>query len=427
MSLRPYQLEAADTLDDGDLLVLATGLGKTRTLSEVVRREADRGGLTLWVAHRNELLGQASQALRNWWLTPEVNVLVRSIQELRGKPPIPDVTMLVWDEAHHAVSDDWSRLRTEQYPRAKLVGATATPQRGDGKGLGLHFKRIVNPIGVREAIEAGYLVRPTVLRPDRALGPGELAQRPEQAWVDHAQRPDRRQMKTIVFYPTVDLAVQGACAFREAGAVTAAVWGDMPAEQRRKTLELFARGEIQVLANCNLLTEGFDVPDTECVILARGFGSASGYLQAVGRAMRVAPGKSGALVLDLRGCSHEHGEPDDERTYHLEGKGIRRAGDGAECRFCPVCGSVVAGTGCELCGHSGEMRRRPPRVLGLALDRFARVRKDDSEAQALRLSRWLRECRSKGWNEGRALHRFKGAYGDWPARDVVTRARVLAT
>jgi DNA repair protein RadD len=412
VTLRPYQQAAVDDLRDGDLLVSPTGTGKTKMLCQVALNEVAGGGMALWVAHRLELLAQASNALREAWLTPELNVLVRSIQELRSSPPLP-VSMLIVDEAHHLPSDDWGRLITEQYPRAKLVGATATPERGDGRGLGSMFKRIVSTITVKEAIAQGYLVQPTVLRPSRELGPGELAQRPEQAWLDHA-----KGLKTIVFYPSVDLAVQGACAFRDAGAVAAAVWGAMPAENRRKALEMFARGEIEVLTSVNLLTEGFDVPDVECCILARGFGTSGGYLQAVGRALRPVAGKKRALVLDLRGCSHAHGDPDDDRSFHLEGRGIRRANDAPDVRFCPVCGVPTTGTACEECGHSGEMRKRPPRVLGLPLERFARVRQDDDAAQAKRLARWLSEARAAGSKDGRALHRFKGTYGDWPSRAV---------
>lgn len=418
--LRPYQKAAVADIRDGDLIVQPTGTGKTITLCEIASAEAHRGGLALWVAHRHELLAQASNALRAAWLTPELNVLVRSIQELRAKPPL-HVTAMIWDEAHHCMSDDWSRLRTEQYPRVALFGATATPERGDGRGLGGLFRRIVSTITVKEAIAQGYLVPATVLRPERALGPGELAQDPVGAYLEHAEGT-----KAIAFFPTVELAIEAATRFRE-HVPSAAIWGDMPAADREKKVQAFANGELRVLTSVNVLTEGFDVPDTETCILARGFGTAGGYLQAVGRVLRPAKGKTRATVLDLRGVSHEHGEPDDDRTYHLSGRGIRRPQDDIDVRFCPVCGQPVTSVECEQCGHSGEMKRRRPRVLGLPIDRFARVRTDDDDARAVRLSRWLGECRSKGWKEGRALHRFKGAYGDWPSRSLVTKAKALTS
>lgn len=422
MNLRPYQERVVDDIQHGDLIVSPTGTGKSVMLAEIASRCVANGGVPLAVAHRVELIHQLSNTFREAWLSPEVNVFVRSIQELR-RGNGPHATMLIVDEAHHLPSDDWSQLISEQYPRAFLVGATATPERGDGRGMGsVGFRRIVTTLTVREAIEQDYLVKPDVLRPDRALGPGELAQDVITAYRTHAMGT-----KAISFHPSVEVAIQMACRFRdEAGIPAAAVWGDMPAKDRARIIVEFAAGKLRVLTSVAVLTEGFDVPDVETVIIARGYGTAGGMLQAIGRGLRLAPGKTRCLVLDLRGVTHDHGEPDDDRTFHLDGRGIRRPSDDIDVRFCPVCGSPVAGQECELCGHSGEMRLRPPRVLGLPIDRFARVRRDDDEARALRLSKWLQECRAKGWKEGRALHRFKGAYGDWPAQSVVSKARALA-
>jgi superfamily II DNA or RNA helicase len=420
--LRPYQLAPIEGLEDGDLIVSPTGTGKSVILAEIARREVDAGGLALAVAHRTELLGQLSNKFRDAWLTPELNVLVRSIQELRLAPPIPGVTMLLWDEAHHAAGDDWMRLRTEQYPRAKLVGFTATPERGDGRGMGsAGFRRIRTTISVKEAVAAGYLVKPDVIRPSRALAPGELAQDPLDAYLEHA-----RGTRAISFHPNVQLAIEAACKFRE-HVPAAAVWGDMPSKDRVAVLQRFARGELLVLTSVNVLTEGFDVPETETCILARRFGTRGALVQAGGRVLRPAPGKTRGLILDLCGVTHDLGELDDDVTYHLEGRGIRRPSDEIDVRFCPVCGAPVVGKECDQCGHAGEMKLRRPRVLGLPMERFARVRQDDDDARAARLSRWLGECRAKGWKEGRALHRFKGAYGDWPSRELVTRARSLTS
>jgi superfamily II DNA or RNA helicase len=420
VTLRPYQEAAVSQLQGGDLLVSPTGTGKTVMLAEWARRQTLAGKRVLWVAHRNELIFQASATLRRWWLEPELNVKVRSIQQLRqGTTPPADV--LIVDEAHHLPSDDWSRLRTEQYPDAELVGATATPERGDGRGMGGLFRRIVPTLTVKEAIANGFLVPSTVLRPERPLGPGELAQHPVEAYYDTC-----RSSRAIIFAPTVDLAIQWACRLRDEKGVPAfAIFGAMTKMEREEKLRLFAEGKVRVLTSVNVLTEGFDVPEVEVVVLARGFGTAGGYLQAVGRGLRPSSGKTGCLVLDLRGASHLHGEPDDDRTYHLDGRGIRRDGDSVDVRFCPVCGAPVAGEECETCGHEGTMRMRPPRVLGLPMARFARIRQDDDDARARRLGRWLGECRSKGWKEGRALHRFKGAYGEWPGRELVNKARAL--
>lgn len=405
VTLRPYQAAAIADLQDGDLLVSPTGTGKTRMLCAMAEREAHGGGFALWVAHRHELLHQASQALRDAWLTPEMNVLVRSIQELRKGVPIPGVTLLIWDEAHHAPSDDWSQLRLIQYPLAGFIGATATPERGDGRGMGSMFKRIVETITVRDAIDQGYLVQPTVLRPARPLASGELAQDPVDAYLEHA-----RGTKAIVFCSGVEIAIEYATRFRDY-VPTAAVWGDMPAEDRKKKLAAFARGELLVLTSVSILTEGFDVPDVETCILARGFGTAGGYLQAVGRVLRPSVGKTRALVLDLRGTSHDWGDPDEPRSFHLEGAGIRRPSDGVDVRFCPVCGSPSAATACETCGYEGELRRRKPRVLGLPLDRFARQRQASTDEQIKALAQYIHLGRTKNYKIGWAIKRWEAVHG----------------
>lgn len=421
MTLRPYQEAAVSQLQDGDLLVSPTGTGKTVMLAELARRETANGMRVLWVAHRNELIHQASNALRAAWLDPELNVWVRSIQQLRTGKDSPPADVLIVDEAHHLPSDDWSQLRTAQYPDACLVGATATPERGDGRGMGALFSRIVPTLSTRAAIDAGYLVPADVLRPDKPLAPGELAQHPVDAYLEHAAGT-----QAIIFAPSVELAIQWACQLRDEKGVPAfAIFGAMLKMEREEKLRLFAEGKVRVLTSVSVLTEGFDVPSVDTVVLARGFGTAGGFLQAVGRGLRPHPGKTRCLLLDLRGASHLHGDPDDERTYHLDGRGIRGPGDDIDVRFCPVCGVPVAGGECEQCGHAGTMRMRPPRVLGLPIQRFAVLRQDDDEARARRLGRWLGECRAKGWKEGRALHRYKGAYGEWPGRDLVNKAKAL--
>ncbi len=426
--LRPYQRAALDEvwrlLESGKrapLVVSPTGTGKTRLCVEALRLFSTVNGPGLWVAPRKELLHQASNTLRAAGLEPEVDVYVRSNQELSlPGAQVPNVRFVVWDEAHHGAAESWSTLRT-LLPRATFLGATATPERGDGKGLHQVFDCMVVAITVREATEAGYLVPADILRPHQALAPGELAQDPVDAYEQHAGGT-----KAILFAPTVDSAVQYATRLRERGRRAGTVWGEMPKAARERVVQDFAEGRIDVLTSVNALTEGFDVPDVETVILARGFGTAGGYLQAVGRGLRPAPGQTRCLVLDLRGCSHEHGEPADERTFHLEGKAIRRKGEGEDVRFCPVCGAPTVSTACEQCGHEGEMRRRPPRVLGLPIDRFARFIREPDEERAKRLARWLGEARAKGHKEGSACHRYKGTYQEWPSPTVLTRARALA-
>lgn len=401
------------------LLCMPTGTGKTRTAVEACWGHVQQGGRPLFVAPRRELVSQAQRALRERGLHL---AWVRTIQELsRPNAEIPNATMVVLDEARHYVADAWGELRAK-LPNALFLGLDATPERGDGRGLGGMFDALVEAITVKDAIAQGYLVPPVTLRPVRLLAPNEIAQDPIDAYFEHAPGTS-----AVVFASTVNQAIQYACRFRERGISAAAVFGEMSDRERDAALVDYASGQIKVLTNAYLLTEGWDAPRTETVIIARSFGTAGGWLQAVGRGLRPSPetGKSACTILDLRGVSHEHGDPDEHRTWHLDGRAARRACDDENIRFCPVCGSPVIGEQCETCGHAGEMRHRPPRVLGLPMQRFARVRQDDDDARAARLAKWLKLARVKGWKEGQALHRFKAAYGDWPSRALVARARSL--
>lgn len=422
MTLRDYQLraltEASGHFAKGArsvLLQLATGLGKTRTAVHACQRHLELGGKgVLFVAPRRELVTQAVAAFGG----PRPNVHVRTIQSLSDD--VPDVSLVVLDEARHYLSDEWSKLR-EKLPHAFYLGLDATPERADGRGLGTMFDVLVPGLPIRDAIARGYLVAPEVVRPDRALEAGELAQDPVDAYLGFAPKS-----KAIGFFPSVAEAQRMAAKFCERGVRAAAVWGEMPTRDRESALKALADGDLDILTNQYLLGEGLDIVSVETVILARGFGTAGAYLQAVGRALRPAPGKTRALVLDLRGISHVHGDPDEPRTYHLEGKAVRRKGEGEDVQFCPVCGAPTATAACEQCGHAGEMRARPPRVLGLPMTRFAKLRQDDEEQRALRLSRWLSAARARGWREGQAMHRFRAAYGDWPSRSLLARARSMA-
>jgi superfamily II DNA or RNA helicase len=413
VTLRPYQQHVVDAVRASvasgrwaPLVVMPTGTGKTRTAAAIVRAHA---GPALWVAPRIELVGQAREQLDG------TGCIVATNQSLLDAD-VPASSLVIWDEAHHAAGAKWSELRAK-LPAAVFVGLTATPERGDGRGLGGIFDDLIVGITVKDAVAQGHLVPAEVLRPDRALGAGELAQHPVDAYLEHA-----RGTQAIVFASTVALAEEYADLYKSRGVAAACVHGDLPSPLRAAALADYSARRVQVLTSVAVLTEGFDAPLTETVILARGFGTPGGYLQAVGRGLRPSPGKTRCLVLDLRGCSHDHGEPDDARIYSLDGKAIRRAED-EQLRFCPVCGMPTTTTACEQCGYEGELRLRKPRVLGLPMQRFARVRQDDTEARAARLRKWLGEARAKGHKPGAAMHRFKAVYGRWPTTDILARAR----
>ena len=413
--LRSFQAESLEearaAIDGGAqsvLIVQPTGCGKTRTAVEACRNHVRLGGLPMFVAPRRELISQATATLMAAGLEPGHDVFVRTIQELSmPNAEIPLATMVVLDEARHYVADAWRRLR-DRLKDALYLGLDATPERGDGRGLGSMFDTLVEAITIRDAIDGGFLVPVDVIRPDHALGPDQLAQDPVAAYMQYAPKTS-----AVVFCASVELAKAYASSFRSVGVSVEAVWGDMPTANRDRVLREYSEGKVQVLCNVHLLTEGWDAPRTETVILAGSVATVGGLLQRTGRGMRLSPetGKKKCTVLDLRGCTHLLGEPDDDRTWHLDGRAARLAVDKPEVKFCPVCGAVVIHNACEQCGHTGDMRKRKPRVLGLPMDRFKRQHEMPDAEAAKALRGYMHVARSKGFKRGWAFHAFESKYG----------------
>jgi DNA repair protein RadD len=424
MNLRPYQIDALERLRRAmqqgarrPLLVAPTGSGKTRILAEIARRAVERGRRTLWLAHRAELIDQAAETLTALGLTvgarcssssvppnPFAPVQVASVQTLLARGDRPPADIVIADEGHHfAVAAEEYSACIKDYEF--VVGGTATPERGDGCGLRGTFDAIVVGATVRQLIDDGYLVACEVMRPDRPLEPGKIAQNPVDAYVSHA--PGRR---AIVFCKSVQLADEYAAEFTMRGIVARSISAETPLTERRMYIDAFRRGAVQVLTNCYVLTEGFDAPELSCVILARGCGSPGMYLQMIGRALRPAPGKTDALLLDLRGVSHDHGRPEDDREFSLDGRGIRLRDPNS---YCPVCGAPrTPPDACESCGYaaSGEDAAKPDVVTGDRLVKYARKRQESGEDRFATLVRWMRVAKEKGYKPGWLFAKWKAVY-----------------
>lgn len=430
--LRPYQLRAiergSEAIAGGAnavLFCMPTGTGKTRLAVEIcLRHVRNVGGIPLWIAPRRELVSQGAATLESAGLEPGHDCFVRSIQALLASAELPrGITLVVLDEARHYVADEWGLIR-KMFPDAIIVGLDATPERGDGRGLGGLFDVIIEPITIREAIELKFLVPPETFRPERALLANELARDPLDAYLEKAPGSS-----AVVFCRDVAHAKELAERFAERGVSAAAIWGEMREADRDNVLDLFARGEIKVLTNMHVLTEGWDAPITDCVILARHFPTPGGMIQATGRGARPHPGKKSYKLIDLTGCTHVHGEPDEPRTWHLHGRASTRLGAplADDVRFCPVCGGVAAaGAPCPSCGYDGdERRKRKPRILGLAIDRFARQRQESDEQKAKKLAFYLSDARRQQHHIYRAMKRFEGVYGHMPTPAIKRLARSL--
>lgn len=426
MILRDYQEHAiADARAScaagrrAPLIVSPTGSGKTTIGGAIaVRHLAAGGSRVLWLAHRRELIEQAASRLTDFGLTvgviaanacrpnPFARVQVASVQALRAREQTPAASLVVFDEAHHFPAAEWRGL-AKAYASSVRIGLTATPERGDGQGLGELFDAIVVAATIRDLTDAGHLVPCVVVAPSAPLKSGQIAQRPVDAYVEHA-----RERRAIVFAPHVKAARQYLDEFIAAGIPTGLVHGELPVNERSSVIRDYRAGRTRVLVNVNVLTEGFDDPPTSCAILARGCGTPGLYLQMVGRILRPAPGKRDAVLLDLRGVVHVHGRPDEDRSYSLEGRAIRLDDDAPAARFCLVCGAPLAGVACEECGKAPN-ELEAPKVTGTALVKYEKKRRESDDDRISTLARWLLVARSKGFKEGWAHAKYRAVYGDW--------------
>lgn len=344
LKMRPYQVECLAAIKNlkeqgyrRQLVSLATGGGKTIVFAGLIERTEGR---CLVLAHTNELLDQARDKIR--MMNPSIDigivngdskqygakVVVASVQSAMRPATLEQLSgrfqLCVVDECHHAATDSQRKLLEDlgfgKDTNSLLIGCTATPFRSDGKGLGEVFDIVAYEKNTRELIEEGYLCRPEgkkvatdidfskVTLADGDFAPTSLARvmdTPEMnALIVDAYRKSEVQSKTICFAVTVQHAYNIAEAFKQAGISVAVVSGAMERAERSKIIEGYRSGGIQVLCNCQVLTEGFDAPETACVIVARPTKSRLLYQQMVGRGLRLWPNKKSCVVLDF--CDKAH-------------------------------------------------------------------------------------------------------------------------
>lgn len=391
------------------LIVSPTGSGKTRIACEFIMQSRHKGKTSLFVCHRSELIAQTIQALgidcnvlAPWGNASDSPVTIASVQTLLARNIIPKADLVVFDEAHHYVSSEWGTL-AQKLQGAYILGLTATPQRADGTGLGNLFDSLVVVAQPRDLIAQGYLVDMDVVGVSRSAS-GTLID-PVDAYFSVVKQP----RKTIVFATNVMHARELATRWRDKGLKTACVDEDLSWPKREKIIEEFKAGKLDLLTNVYCLTEGFDAPDVEVVVLARGCGSQSAYLQMVGRAMRPYPGKDKALLIDCKGSVWQHGLPSEDRVYSLDGKAIRRKRT-RNIRYCTSCGALFAAhlRACPRCGVAVKRARAPSELTR----KLVSITSPQTAAHYLAVLR--AEQTEKGYQPGWVAHKFKARFGHYP-------------
>ena len=424
--LRPYQVSGdaavaaarAEQPNARILCVAPTGAGKTTLFGHWTLGEVARGGKVLVIAHRTELIAQARARLIAQGLPPaDVGVVMgdgrlvidgRTVQCARPNAPVQvcsidtlrrrqlprGVTLVVIDEAHRSLAKSYRDV-CAAYPDAAVIGVTATPYRGDGRGLGDLYNRLVVVTTPKALMVDGYLAEPRVFsHPHRAdlsqvktvagdYDEKQLAEACDRAEllgsiVEHWQK-HLAGVRTVAFAVNVAHSQHVAEMFAAAGVPAEHLDGETPAADRAAILRRIGRGDTLVVVNCGVLVEGFDCPPIKGCILARPTKSTAVYVQQAGRVLRPWQGVT-PIILDHAGCVLEHDLPHADREFTLEGRKRRAKSSIAvkECRqcfgmipsnaqVCPYCGAVLvkadSSKGREVEERAGELVEVRPEVL----------------------------------------------------------------
>jgi superfamily II DNA or RNA helicase len=342
MELRPYQETARQKVQEEweegkkrTLLVLPTGTGKTIVFSKIIEDRVKKGERVLVIAHRGELLEQASDKLykstglktatekaEQTSLGSFYRVVVGSVQTLQREkrlnqfPPEYFDTIVI-DEAHHAISDGYQRV-LQHFESANVLGVTATPDRGDMRNLGSYFESLAYEYSLPEAIKSGYLSPIKALTIPLKLDLSNVKQQagdfstkdlgtaldPYLEQIAEEMKKQCFNRKTVVFLPLVKTSQKFRDILNKHGFKAAEVNGE--STDREQVLKDYEEGKYNVLCNSMLLTEGWDCPSVDCVIVLRPTKVRALYSQMVGRGTRLAPGKKELLLLDFLWHTERH-------------------------------------------------------------------------------------------------------------------------
>ena len=477
ITLRDYQVKAINELrsqfaagSKRVLLVAPTGAGKTTIASEIIRSAAARGRRVCFLAHRVELINQASARLTQFGIDHGIIraddprrddsalVQVASIQTLTRRKQ-DKFNLIIVDEAHRTLADSYSRF-LEAQEGASVIGLTATPCRVDGKGLGEAYNAIVETCSIQSLVEQKVLVPAKVFGCREIAGienvstvggdynRGQLGELMSQQkltgdvvsqWLKHAEG-----LKTVVFAVNVNHSIALRDRFRAADVAAEHIDGTTPDLQRAEILRKLRAGEIDVVTNCSILTEGWDLPDLGCVQIARPTKSLALYLQMIGRGLRSAPGKQQALVLDHGACFQRFGHPLDDRQWGLESS--KRHGQsktterlqGWQCKACWFVNDPDSDE-CEDCGVK-RVLEKPKEIkeskdeLVLLEQRVSRVTQSgdrwlvpyaklaptmDNKIISYNaiVERWIQG--GKRWRVQAIASKYRNIWGVWPCAEVM--------
>jgi superfamily II DNA or RNA helicase len=470
-TLRPYQdkiiTDLRDSIARGNRSVVVqvgTGAGKSLIAAEVISRATQRRSKCLFLAPRRELIHQAHDTLAKHGVQSGIimagvkpfrlmDVQVASVDTLLARAvrakrmELPEAKLVVVDEFHLWAAESRAKL-LGLYPDAKIVGLTATPARGDGRGLCEIADDMVHGPSIRELCDAGYLL------PMRYFAPSEpdlkglrlnkdgdyqetgLARRMNQPKligdiVSNWQRiaPERA---TVVFCCSIQHSIAVCEAFVRAGVKAEHVDAETAPKDRAAIFGRVMSGETQVLTNVFIASYGLDIPHLSCVVLARPTKNITLYLQSIGRVMRPYPGQDDCILIDHAGAVKENGFADDDIPWSLDGKDkvkerkdklAKEKKEPAQIN-CPQCHTVFTGRHiCPSCGWACVRAGKPLPVQQADLGEIVRGKATASEKRNA-VHNWQmktafmgelrRYAAAHGKADGWVAHKYRDRYSVWP-------------
>jgi superfamily II DNA or RNA helicase len=407
------------------IIVAPTGAGKTIVAAEIIKRATAQHKKVLFLAHRDELLVQPRDKLKSFFnivagiikagrdkdVRPLALVQIAGVQTLywryvrTNRMELPEADIVFVDECHHVRAMTYQKI-IDAYPNAIIIGLTATPCRGDGRGLGNVFQVMIECPQIPELIKLEHLVKlkifappPPDLRGVRVMSTGdyntdELSEKMAslvgdfvEHWLRHAQR-----RRTVAFAVDRKHSVDIVNELIKSGVKAEHVDGDTPQADREAILGRLASGETEVVSNCMILTEGFDLPDIGCIALVRPTRSLGLFRQMIGRGLRTATGKTDVIILDHGGGVHRHGRPDDiiEWTLDVDRRAtnkthetrIAKTGGSEPFCECKSCGHLrMKGMACDNCGWEPKPPARAIEYIDADLVELGKTTVQPSESE----------------------------------------------
>lgn len=441
MPLRDYQISIINDIRNSykkgrqaPCIVLPCGGGKSVIIAEIAKKTTEKGNRVLFIVHRKELCDQIRKTFTAWGV--DMNLCTIGMVQTVGrhldkiKPP----ALIITDENHHSKANSYTKIY-KAFPDAYRVGVTATPVRLDGSGLKDVNDELIIGVDAKWLIDNKYLSPFDYYAPSFVDLTGLKTVRGEF----ETKSAEKIMLKKAIFGDVIDnykkLAdgKQAICycvsikhsiamaeAFNAAGIDARHIDGETPKDERDKIIEMFRSGQIDILCNVDLISEGFDVPDCECAILLRPTKSLTLYIQQSMRCMRYKPGKR-AIIIDHVGNYARHGLPDAAREWSLEGRPKKQTekqeAEEVQIKSCPECFKIFPLKDkngnihqfCPFCGYVFPKQSRDVKeekqVILQKIEKF--VLSYDSPEQCGSYQEFLCYAKRKGYKPGWAFYQAK--------------------